>query len=291
MESSCFPSYVLLKKKKKQQEERIINSNNGLDQDDLGIEQKIAPNTFCPSVFGKEIKSGEPINQIFHDCKLSYHKGTNKYFLFIPIERNHQLSINQDTAILDPGMRTFQTCYSKNNIIDYGNNVSNEIKKQLLKTDKYNKNERYNRQVYYRTLNHIQNLTNELHHKVSNDLCNRFNCVIIGRLSTKSTNKKETSCLNSMTKRILQNLSHYKFRQILKTKCEERGVKYYEVDERYTSKTCSYCGNYNKNLGGSKKYKCIKCKITIDRDCNGCRNIFIRNYTSITKDLIMKGYI
>jgi len=275
LEASCFPSYALYKK-------QIKNS--------LDINYS-ASNTFCPSVFGNKINSVEPINKVLHDCKLSFHKGTNKYFLFIPTEKNNTININQDTAILDPGMRTFQTCYSKNNIIDYGNNVSNKIKEQLIKTDKYNVKEKYYRHIYYRTLNRIQNLTNDLHHKVSNDICNRFNCVIIGRLSTKCTNTKNTSKLNGMTKRILQNLSHFKFREILKAKCEERGVKYFEVDEKYTSKTCSYCGNYNKNLGSSKEYKCIKCNMSIDRDCNGCRNIFIRNYTNIKSDLIMNGYI
>jgi len=287
LESSCFPSYVLLKKKEKQDKITDIDERNNLQDIDLNT----APNTFCPSIFGKEIKSVEAINQIFHDCKLSYHKGTDKYFIFIPIERNREISQNQDTAILDPGMRTFQTCYSKNNIIDYGNNVSIEIKKQLKKADKYNKKESYNRRVYYRTLNHIQNLTNELHHKVSNDLCKRYNCVIIGRLSTIGTNNKKTSCLTKMTKRILQNLSHFRFREILKAKCEERGVKYFEVNEDYTSKTCSHCGNYKKDLGGVKTYKCKKCKITLDRDQNGCRNIFIKNYTSIKEDLIKKGYM
>jgi putative transposase len=40
------------------------------------------------------------------------------------------------------------------------------------------------------------------------------------------------------------------------------------VDERYTSKICSKCGNLKEDLGGNKIYKCNECKMEIDRDVN-----------------------
>ena len=71
-------------------------------------------------------------------------------------------------------------------------------------------------------------------------------------------------------------LSFFKFSQRLQYKCAARGVNLIVVDEHYTSKVCSACGNYKRELKGEKIYYCKKCKNTIDRDVNGCRNIIMK---------------
>jgi len=48
-----------------------------------------------------------------------------------------------------------------------------------------------------------------------------------------------------------------------------------EVNEAYTSKTCSYCGNI-QNIGSKKVMKCLSCGATVDRDLNGARGIYLR---------------
>ena len=60
----------------------------------------------------------------------------------------------------------------------------------------------------------------------------------------------------------------YKFRQRLKYKCSLTETKFKLVDKFYTSKTCSLCGSYKKNLEGNKIYNCINCKKTIDTVIN-----------------------
>lgn len=76
--------------------------------------------------------------------------------------------------------------------------------------------------------------------------------------------------------RKLNYLSHYKFKERLKKRCELVDTKLYIVDESFTSKTCTGCGSLN-NVGGSEVYKCRVCDLVIDRDVNGARNIFIKN--------------
>ena len=80
-----------------------------------------------------------------------------------------------------------------------------------------------------------------------------------------------------MTKRIGYKLSFYKFRQRLEYKCSAKKVEYKLVDEKYTSKICSVCGNLNETLGSSKIFNCIKCKVIMDRDINGARGILIKS--------------
>ena len=46
-----------------------------------------------------------------------------------------------------------------------------------------------------------------------------------------------------------------KFRQRLEYKCLINGIKIEIVNEAYTSKVCSKCGNYKKELKGEKVYE------------------------------------
>jgi putative transposase len=87
--------------------------------------------------------------------------------------------------------------------------------------------------------------------------------------------KKHKLCSN--TNRHLMCLSHFTFKERLKTKCFEYNVHLKLVDESYTSKTCTQCGMLNQSLSGKKIFECKKCEIKINRDVNGARNIYLKN--------------
>ena len=78
-------------------------------------------------------------------------------------------------------------------------------------------------------------------------------------------------------------MAHYQFRKKLENKCEEYKCRYLEVNEYFTSKTCTNCGHIKEDLGSNKIYNCEICHITIDRDVNGARNILIKNAVEIVK--------
>jgi putative transposase len=54
------------------------------------------------------------------------------------------------------------------------------------------------------------------------------------------------------------------------------GRKVFIVNESYTSKACGFCGEINSTLKGKKVFKCKKCKLVIDCDVNGARNILMK---------------
>ena len=85
--------------------------------------------------------------------------------------------------------------------------------------------------------------------------------------------------LTATNSRLMNTFAFYRFHQKLKSMCGLRKNKLYIVDESYTSKTCGVCGTINNNLGGLKTFKCINndCKIIIDRDYNGSRNILLKH--------------
>ena len=83
--------------------------------------------------------------------------------------------------------------------------------------------------------------------------------------------------IRKQLKRISTELRLYKLTQKLQYKAKTYGIKYKSIDEYGTSKMCSYCGSYDKNLGSSKIYNCQECKKIIDRDHNSARNFILRN--------------
>ena len=68
----------------------------------------------------------------------------------------------------------------------------------------------------------------------------------------------------------IANCSFYAIREHLIRKATERCIAVRLVDRFYpSSKTCSYCGNYKKDLKLSQRiYHCDNCQETIDRDLN-----------------------
>ena len=73
----------------------------------------------------------------------------------------------------------------------------------------------------------------------------------------------------------IANCSFYTIREHLIRKATERLIAVRLVDRFYpSSKTCSNCGNYNKDLKLSQRvYHCSNCQEKIDRDLNASLNI------------------
>lgn len=248
-------------------------------------------NTFLSNHLGKEIRSAEPITHIDADCRLTYYQKINRYYLYIPIERKmyDKIDNKKEFNILDPGVRTFQTGYSNEGIIEYGSNIFSKLDKTLFQIDKIkskmetadNKKKEKLKKGKIKREKKIKDLVDELHYKTINTLCKNYKTIVIGKLNTQNILDNETSNLSKMNKRRLQTLSHYKFRQRLIEKAEMYGVKVTVVSERLTSKTCGRCGYINRKLKGEHEFTCPTCKLKIHRDYNSARLIMIKNMKSI----------
>ena len=115
-----------------------------------------------------------------------------------------------------------------------------------------------------------------LHWKSINYLVKNFETILIGDFNVKSVVSKNGN-LDANTKRIALHLQFYKFKEKLKYKCDVNKKNLGIINEWFTSKMCSLCGNIDEKLGGKKIYKCEKCKSILNRDINGARNIFIKS--------------
>jgi len=159
----------------------------------------------------------------------------------------------------------------------------------------------------------IKGLVNELHKKAALFFCKNYNIILIPKFETqkmicdkvaakkqvfkniteiKENNKgnldelkkglklyKRKRRLNSRVKFVLQQLSHYKFKQHLFSKAKEYGCLCIEVTEEFTSQLCAKCGKLDKTYVNRVK-KCKHCKQEINRDVNGSRNILLKYISS-----------
>lgn len=240
--------------------------------------------SFIKSILGNEILNKNNIKYNFkNDCKIHYNKDTKKFILLVPEKINIEENENNNYISIDPGLRTFLNCTTNNKYIEIGNNIKDELKiliKRIDKVSNIKKNKLKNR--YLKILrSRIKQKVNDMHWKIIYYLTNTYKTIIIGKWSTKSIISKNNKIFNGINKRIIQNLSFYSFLEKLKYKCLIRNVNLKLVEEYYTSKVCSCCGNIKNNLKGEKVYNCNKCKIVINRDYNGSRNIFLKSIKSI----------
>lgn len=232
------------------------------------------------------------------DCTLQFNRKSNRYYLYIPIKQQVRNNFNPKKIIsLDPGIRTFLTGVNEANNVEIGKDAQLKIKTLLSRIDKISNLEdnKIKTKKEPKNENHRKNLINiweqnkislhqrkivqyvdELHWKSINYLTKNYKNIVIGDMSIKGISSKDGN-LVKISKRIGYSLKFYKFKQRLAYKCGVKKIGYLEVDESYTSKLCSRCGNENKNLGGSKIYCCEKCGLILDRDANGARNIYMKS--------------
>ena len=95
----------------------------------------------------------------------------------------------------------------------------------------------------------------------------------MGKINTSSILKN--SNLSSSTKRVLQSLSHYSFREKLVYKCLSYDRKIIIQEEKYTTKMCPICSHYNENVKDEKLIHCNGCGCDYDRDGGASECIYV----------------
>lgn len=204
---------------------------------------------------------------------------------------------------VDPGSRTFATCYSESELIIAGERFSVEkllpLAKSLRKTlswrDKLKnlcfkeKDEQGNTiypQWYTDRLRYLENqvdqlyikkrnLVKDLHQKLAYYLVSHYDVILLPTFETKAMVKKGKRCLNRTAVKNMLNLNHYAFKLMLKWVAKKYRKIVLDVNESHTSKTYSWSGFVNDRLGSRKQIKDEG--MIVDRDVNGSRGILIKH--------------
>jgi len=253
----------------------------------IGMEY-IKKNKICPYKLG-EIKylynnnKNYNLPQLNHGVKINYNRITDEYTLLIPKDvKTLKIKNRREIVALDPGLRTFMTGITQDAALKIGSNVNKTIKREITRLNKIKNNSEIKNKIKKKNeimINRkISNKVDDLHWKSINFLTDQFSTIFLGDMSAKSIVKKNKSVLSAESKVACLRTKYYEFKQRLEYKCKIKNVNFRFVNESYTSKTCSLCGWYNNKLTVEEKFKCKECNKKMNRDINGCRNIFLKEF-------------
>lgn len=238
-----------------------------------------------PTIVGK-LKVSEYLPSEFKDSRLICEHG--RWFIMVPYKvlpqlikaDDNQVSLDKVVA-LDPGVRTFLTGFSENNVFKIGQGDFSRIARLCSYMDKLiskiskakNNHKQKMKKALARMKHKIWDLVDELHFQSINYLLKNYDVVLLPNFETSEMVVKSSRKIQSKTVRSMLTYGFFKFSQRLETKAKELGKHVYRGSEAYTSKTASWTGEI-KNISSAKTIKSNN--IVMDRDINGARGIFLR---------------
>lgn len=234
------------------------------------------------------------------DSRMCYDVILKKFYLMV-VHEVEKITIpnRKEIVSIDEGEKTFLAFYSNKEIGKMGDNMRTYIlstKRKIVKMEKTlltNKNKMNktlkNKSKVRRNIRkaqiRIRNYVNNVHKKASLYLCENYENIFLPEFKTQQmVKKKGKNKLPKQTKIVLMAQSHYKFKIYLKNKALRYRTKIYDVDEAYTSQTCSECGKLSKTYDNNRVKTCPHCKYKIDRDVNGSKNILLKCITEMHKN-------
>jgi putative transposase len=116
------------------------------------------------------------------------------------------------------------------------------------------------------------NRRRDFQHKASKALCEKYGLIVVGDASPSKLAK------TSMAKSI-HDAGWSGFKSMIQYKALMHGGSYLEVNESYSTQTCSSCGSLpaSRPRGiaglGVREWECSNCETVHDRDVNAARNI------------------
>lgn len=271
-------------KKDKSQSIQLVAQNLNLKRGMFGFIKDAIPPHERPTKF-------------IYDCRLIMTR-LGQFYLCIPIalENRQENKLSADRVVaLDPGVRTFQTCFDDSGLmIEVGAGDIGRINKLCLHYDdlqsrctQVNHKRRYRmRKAGLRIQQKIRNLVDEVHKKLVKWLLDNYSVILLPQFETSRMIKHVNRKISNKTARSMMTWSHFRFRQRLLFKVKEYPLhRVVIVTEEYTSKTCGRCGCQHQKLGSNKTFECPSCRFKIDRDVNGARNILIKYLTENKKKM------
>lgn len=122
----------------------------------------------------------------------------------------------------------------------------------------------------------ISNQRNDYLQKITTELVNNYDVIVIEDLRTKNLLKN-----HSLAKSI-SNASWHQFRTMLEYKCDWYGKQLIVIKPNYTSQICSQCSYHSgKKPLDVREWTCPKCGTHHDRDINAAVNILNKGLKAV----------
>jgi len=133
--------------------------------------------------------------------------------------------------------------------------------------------------VYKRVSEKKRNKRKDSLHKASHLIAHTLveRTVIVGDLSQRQmVTQQHVEHNKSLNRAVYNEWGLYTFIQMLQYKSDLYGKELVFLDERYTSKDCSGCGNRQDMPLWKRTYCCTNCDLVMDRDVNSAHTILTR---------------
>jgi len=187
-----------------------------------------------------------------------------RWYLNLTIEKEVEQRVPTGKAVgIDLGLKTIATLSTGEELTRP--NYTKEYEEKLAMAQRANKKKRV-------TAIHakIKNKRKDWNRKTSKQLCDRFDTIVVGDVSSSFLSK--TNMAKSM-----YDASWYAFKSTLGTTAIKRGVDVRIVNESGSTVTCSVCGSKSGPSGLSglsvREWKCSSCGTAHARDVNAATNI------------------
>ena len=230
------------------------------------------------------------------ECRLVKERG--QYWLAVPYPAQCDIETpcGDGAVALDPGIRTFLTFFSETECGKIGYRAFGRIQRlchwldDLISrtgTEPDRHRRRRMRRAQARMRQKVVNLVDELHWQTARWLTSNYKMILLPTFQTQDMTRCAGRKIRSKMARMMLSLRHYEFKRRLLWKAWQRGVLVLEVNEAYTSKTCSWDGSIKDNLGSRTVIR-DESGFGMDRDVNGARGIFLR---AVGDSPLLRGWL
>lgn len=259
----------------------------------------------CVKALGKiHLTESVPSEAIGKSCIITCDKGR----WFIQVQQHIELDADIQGKVrcvgIDPGVRTFATCFSQYEALVVGDNFAKESlfplmkrvdrligqKQKILNTQKgvcFSELPQWarDRMVHFdNEINRLKckkdDLILDLHNRLAFELVSNYDVIFLPSFETKEMVRrkdKKVRTIRRNTCRQMLDLNHYSFKLRIKWYAKKYGKHVVDCNESYTSKTRSWDGMIDEKLGSSKIIKGNG--FTVDRDINGSRGVLLKHLT------------
>jgi putative transposase len=245
-------------------------------------------------VLGKiHLTESVPNEAINKSCIITYDKG--RWFIQVQQHINIHAETQGDVkcVAIDPGVRTFATCYSESEVIIAGDDFAKEVlfplmkkvdnllsKKKLIENTGQIEEKWYQEKIFgiNKKIDRLKakkdDLLLDLHNRLAYDLVQKYDIIFLPTFETQKMSKKQGRRIRRRTTREMLSLGHYEFKLRIKWYAKKYGKHVVDCNESYTSKTRSWDGTIDSKLGGKKVIR--DDTIIVDRDINAARGILLK---------------
>ena len=179
------------------------------------------------------------------------------------------LGINQYTALSD------NTIIQNAKITKHQRNHARAaLQQNISRKEKGSQNRKKAAVRFARYSEYISRIRQDRIHKISHQLVNSYSLIAYEELEIPNMVK------NHKFARSIEECSWGNFTQLLQYKAESAGCAVVAVNPKYTTMTCSNCGNIQNISISQRTFICEKCSMIKDRDINASVNILNRSLNS-----------